>query len=250
MLRACILSYGKDWEDSLSYAEFSYNNSYQTSLRMSPYEALYGRKCRTPLMWYEVGDLIIEGPDFIAAAEDKVAEIRENLRAAQSRQKSYADKRRRPLSFSVGDHVYLKVSPICGTRRFQVRGKLAPRYIGPFLIIKKVGAVAYKLQLPQEMSDVHDVFHVSQLKKCLRIPEEQVTPDTMDLQDDIRYQEVPIRILDTVTRRTRNSTFRICRVQWSRHSEAEATWEREDALQAEFPNLFLDQAQSRGRDST
>jgi hypothetical protein len=135
----------KDWEDSLSYVEFSYNNSYQTSLRMSPYEALYGRKCRTPLMWSEVGDLIIEGPDFIAAAEDKVAEIRENLRAAQFRQKSYADKRRHPLSFSVGDHVYLKVSPIRGTRRFQVRGKLAPRYIGPFPIIKKVGVVAYKL---------------------------------------------------------------------------------------------------------
>jgi hypothetical protein len=135
----------KDWEDSLSYVEFSYNNSYQTSLRMSPYEALYGRKCRTPLMWSEVGDLIIEGPDFIAGAEDKVAEIRENLRAAQFRQKSYADKRRHPLSFSVGDHVYLKVSPIRGTRRFQVRGKLAPRYIGPFPIIKKVGVVAYKL---------------------------------------------------------------------------------------------------------
>jgi ribonuclease HI len=250
MLRACVLSYGKDWEDSLSYAEFSYNNSHQTSLRMSPYEALYGRKCRTPLMWSEVGDRVIEGPDFIAAAEDKVAEIRENLRAAQSRQKSYADKRRRPLSFNVGDHVYLKVSPIRGTRRFQVRGKLAPRYIGPFLIVKKVGAVAYKLQLPQEMSDVHDVFHVSQLKKCLRIPEEQVTPQTIDLQDDLRYQEVPVKILDTVTRRTRNSTFRICRVQWSRHSEAEATWEREDALRAEFPNLFLDQAESRGRDST
>jgi hypothetical protein len=181
MLRACVLSYGKDWEDSLSYAEFSYNNSYQTSLRMSPYEALYGRKCHTPLMWSEVGDRVIEGPDFIAAAEDKVAEIRENLRAAQSRQKSYADKRRRPLSFSVGGHVYLKVSPIRGTHRFQVCGKLAPCYIEPFLIIDKVGAVAYKLQLPQEMSDVHDVFHVSQLKKCLRIPEELVTPETIDL---------------------------------------------------------------------
>jgi hypothetical protein len=128
-----------------------------------------------------VGDRIIDGPDFIAVVEDKVAEIRENLRAAQSRQKSYADKRRRPLSFSVGDHVYLKVYPICGRRIFQVRGKLAPCNIGPFLIIKKVGVVAYKLQLPQEMSYVHDVFHVSQLKKCLRIPEEQVTLETIDL---------------------------------------------------------------------
>ena len=127
---------------------------------------------------------------------------------------------------------------------------MAPRYIGPFPIIKKVGAVAYKLQLPAEMSYVHDVFHVSQLRKCLRVPEEQVAPETIDLQDDLRYQEVPVKILDTVTRRTRNSTVRICRVQWSRHSEAEATWEREDTLRAEFPSLFSSLAESRGRDST
>jgi hypothetical protein len=161
MLRACVLTYGKDWEDNLPYTEFSYNNSYQSSLKMSPYEVLYVRKCRTLLMWSEVGDRIIEGPDFIMTAEDKVAEIRENLKAAQSRQKSYADKRRRALTFSVGDFVYLKVSPIRGTRRFQVRGKLAPRYIGPYPILKRVGAVAYKLHLAEEMSGVHDVFHVS-----------------------------------------------------------------------------------------
>jgi ribonuclease HI len=250
MLRACVLTYGKDWEDSLPYAEFSYNNSYQTSLKMSPFEALYGRKCRTPLMWSEVGDRIVERSDFIEAAEDKVAEIRANLKAAQSRQKSYADKRRRELSFEVGDHVYLKVSPIRGTRRFQVRGKLAPRFIGPFPILKKVGAVAYKIQLPEEMSDVHNVFHVSQLRKCLRVPEEQVVQDTIDLQDDLRYQEVPVKILDTVTRKTRTSTVKLCRVQWSRHSEAEATWEREEALRAEFPHLFQDPPESRGRDST
>jgi hypothetical protein len=98
MLRACVLTYGKNWEDSLPYTEFSYNNSYQSSLKMLPFEALYGRKCRTPLMWTEVGDRIIEGPDFIKEAEDKIAEIRENLKAAQSRQKSYADKRRRTIS--------------------------------------------------------------------------------------------------------------------------------------------------------
>jgi transposase InsO family protein len=126
MLRACVLTYGKDWEKSLSYAEFSYNNSYQASLGMSPFEALYGRKCRTPLMWSEVGERTLLKPSLIKEAEDRVAEIREKLKEAQSRQKSYSDKRRRELSFVVGDFVYLKVSPIRGTRRFQVRGKLAP----------------------------------------------------------------------------------------------------------------------------
>jgi ribonuclease HI len=132
MLRACVLTYGKNWEDSLAFAEFSYNNGYQTSLKKAPFEVLYGRKCRTPLMWSEVGDRIVESPDFIKAVEEKIAEVRENLKIAQSRQKSYADKKRRELKFEIEDHVYLKVSPIRGTRRFHVRGKLAPRYIGPY----------------------------------------------------------------------------------------------------------------------
>jgi len=128
---------------------------------MSPFEALYGRKYRTPLMWSEAGECTLTGPALIKEAEDRVAEIKEKLKAAQSRQKSYADKRRRDLSFEVGDHVYLKVSPIRGTRRFQVQGKLAPRYIGPYQVVKRVGAVAYRIQLPEEMSDIHPVFHVS-----------------------------------------------------------------------------------------
>ncbi|WVZ48906.1 hypothetical protein U9M48_000300, partial [Paspalum notatum var. saurae] len=227
---------------SLPYAEFSYKNSYQASLGMSPFEALYGRKCRTPLMWSEVGERTLTGPALLKEAEDRVAEIREKLKAAQSRQKSYADKRRRELCFEVGDFVYLKVSPIPGTRRFQVQGKLAPRYIGPYQVVKRVGAVAYRIQLPEEMSDIHLVFHVSQLRKCLRVPEEEIVPvETIDLQKDLRYQEVPVKILDTVTKRTRNSEVRICRVQWSRHEVEEATWEREDALKKEFLHLFRNQ---------
>ena len=145
------------------------------------------------------------------------------------------------MIFSEGDFVYLKVSPIRGTRRFQVQGKLAPRYIGPYKVLKRIGAVAYRIQLPEEMSDIHPVFHVSQLRKCLRVPEEQIPVETIDLQKDLRYQEVPVKILDTVTRRTRNSAVRICRVQWSRHGEEKATWEREDALKKEFPHLFRTQ---------
>ncbi|XP_062203796.1 uncharacterized protein LOC133906004 [Phragmites australis] len=157
-------------------------------------------------MWSEVGERTLLGPALIKEAEDRVAEIREKLKATQSRQKSYSDKRRRDLGFQVGEFVYLKVSPIRGTHRFRVRGKLAPRYIGPYEVLQKVGTVAYKIQLPPELADVHEVFHVSQLKKCLRVPEEQVTEDTLDLQDDLRYQEVPVKILDVVSRKTRGST--------------------------------------------
>jgi hypothetical protein len=145
------------------------------------------------------------------------------LKAAQSRQKSYADKKRREASFNPGDFAYLKVSPIRGTRRFQVHGNLAPRYIGPYKVLKRVGAVAYRLELPEEMSDV---FHVSQLCRCLKVLEEKrVSVETIDLQPDLRYQEVPVKILDTVVKRTRTSEVRVCRVQWSRHEIEEATWE-------------------------
>jgi len=157
----------------------------------------------------------------IKEAEEQVAKVRENLKAAQSRKKSYADTRRRPLEFQPGDFAYLKLSPIRGTRRFQVRGNLAPRYIGPY--IERLGVIAYRLELPLEMSDVHDVFHVSQLKQCLRVPEEQAPMEAMDLQLDLQYQERPIKILDVATRQTRRTTVRFCRVQWSNHTEAEAT---------------------------
>jgi hypothetical protein len=118
MLRVCVLTYGKNWEQSLPYTKLSYNNSYQTSLGMSPFEALYGRKCRTPLMWSEAGEHTLTRPALTKEAEERVAEIREKLKVAQSQKKSYADKRRRELCFEVGDFVYLKVSPIRGTRRF------------------------------------------------------------------------------------------------------------------------------------
>ena len=167
MLRACALKYGKSWDKSLPYAEFSYNNSYQTSLQMSPFEALYGRKCRTPLFWNETGESQVFGPEVLRDAEKQVQVIRENQRIAQSRQKSYADNRRRELVFEIGDFVYLKVSPMRGLRRFKIKGKLSPRFIGPFKILDKRGEVAYQLELPPQLSDVHDVFHVSQLKKCL-----------------------------------------------------------------------------------
>jgi hypothetical protein len=153
MLRACALKYGKSWDKSLSYAKFSYNNSYQESLMMALFEMLYGSRCRTPLFWNETRERKIFRPDILQEAEKQVCMVRENLRVAQSRQKSYVDHRRRELSFEVGDLVYLKVSPMRGLRRFKVRGKLAPRFIGSFKILKKRGEVAYQFELPLQLSD-------------------------------------------------------------------------------------------------
>jgi hypothetical protein len=145
-------------------------------------------------------------------AEKQVHMVRENLRVAQSRHKSYADHRRRELSFEVGDFVYLKVSPMRGWRRFNVRVKLTPRFIGPFKILEKRGKVAYQLELPPQLSDVHDVFHISHLKKCLRVPEEQLPMEDLDAKD-LSYQEYPVKILETSERVTRNKKIKMCKVQ-------------------------------------
>jgi hypothetical protein len=148
MLRSCALTYQDQWDECLALAEFSYNNSYQESIKMAPFEALYGRRCRTPLNWSEPGERWFYGVDLVKKMEEKVKQIQKCLKVAQSRQKSYADKRRRPLTFKVGDYVYLKVSPMKEVTQFGVKGKLALRYIGPFQIIQKCGKV-YKLKLPE-----------------------------------------------------------------------------------------------------
>ncbi|WVZ79414.1 hypothetical protein U9M48_026994 [Paspalum notatum var. saurae] len=223
MLRACALTYSTKWDECLPLAEFAYNNSYQKSLNMAPFEALYGRRCRTPLNWSEPGERTTFGPDLVTQAEEQVKFIQSNLKSAQSRQKSYSDKRRRPLVFEKGDHVYLRVSPMKGVHRFGVKGKLAPRYVGPFKITEKCGPVAYRLELPPHLAARHDVFHVSQLKKCLRVPEEEVDTSQIQIEPDLTYEARPIKILDQKQRSTRRNTVNFYKVQWSDHSEEEAT---------------------------
>jgi hypothetical protein len=153
------------------------------------------------------------GPEIIQEAEEQVCIIRENLRVAQTKQKSYTDNRRRPLEFEEGDHVYLKVSPLHGMRRFKVKDKLSPRFIGPFRVFKRVGEMAYQLELPDDISDVYNVIHASQLKKCLRVPEEQLPIEELSVQGDLTYTEYPVKILDTLTRVTRNKVIKMCKVQ-------------------------------------
>ena len=174
MLRACVLDLKGSWEEHLPLVEFAYNNSYQASIQMAPYEALYGRPCRSPICWTEVGESSIIGPDLIRDTSEKVGMIRKRLLTAQSRQKSYADIPRRPLEFESGDHVFLKVMPKRGVIRFGKRGKLSPWYIGPFEVLEQVGAVVYRLALPLSLSSVHEVFHVSMFRKYTPDPTHKV----------------------------------------------------------------------------
>ncbi|GJU85969.1 putative reverse transcriptase domain-containing protein [Tanacetum coccineum] len=161
MLRACAIDFGKGWVNHLPLVEFSYNNSYHASIKAAPFEALYGRKCRSPVCWTEVGEAQILGPELIQETTEKIIQIKQRMQAARDRQKSYADLKRKPMEFQVGDKVMLKVSPWKGVVRFGKRGKLNPRYVGPFKVIERVGEVAYKLELPEELSRVHNTFHVS-----------------------------------------------------------------------------------------
>jgi hypothetical protein len=185
---------------------------------MAPFEALYGRRCRTPLSWSQTGECKIFGPDLVIEAEDKVKTIQTNLKAAQSQQKSYVDIRRRPIQFQIVDLVYLRVSPTRGIQRFGIKGKLAPRYIGPSEIIEICRPVAYHLQLPPQLAAIHDVFHVSQLRKCIKTPTEIIESQTIDIQPDLSYIEHPIRVLDTKERSTRREAIKMLKIQWDHHT--------------------------------
>jgi hypothetical protein len=205
---------------------------------MAPFEVLYGRRCCTPLNWIEPGEKVIFGPDLVEA-EATVHHIQDNLKVMKSHQETYANKRRRSLEFEVGNHVYLRVSPMKGVKMFGVKGKLAPRYIGPFPILEKCGTVAYKLDLPPSLAVVHDIFHVSQLKKCLKAHVDVMLPEVTPLEANLSYPEHPIKVLDQKDHVTRCKKIKFFKIQWSNHSEKEATWESEDILHSRHPDFIL-----------
>ncbi|GJU12581.1 putative reverse transcriptase domain-containing protein [Tanacetum coccineum] len=238
MLRACVIDFGKGWDRHLPLIEFSYNNSYHTSIKAAPFEALYGRKCRSPVCWAEVGDAQLTGPEIVRETTEKIIQIKHRLQASRDRQKCYADKRRKPLEFQVGDKVMLKVSPWKGVIRFGKRGKLNPRYIGPFKILAKVGTVAYRLELPEKLSRVHSTFHVSNLKKCLSDEPLAIPLDEIHIDEKLNFIEEPVEIMDREVKRLKQSRIPIVKVRWNSRRGPEYTWEREDQMQKKYPHLF------------
>ena len=196
MLRACVIEFKGSWDTHLSLMEFAYNNSYQSSISMAPFKALYGRKCRTLVCWDEVGERRLIGKELVHITLDKILIVRDRLKTARDRQKSYADKRHRDLQFKVGDRVFLKVSPWKGVLRFGRRGKLRPRYIGPYEIIARVGPIAYRLDLSPKLSKVHNVFHVSMLCKYIPYPSHVLRDQPVELKDNLTYKEQPMQKVD------------------------------------------------------
>ncbi|KAK6125666.1 hypothetical protein DH2020_040592 [Rehmannia glutinosa] len=205
---------------------------------MAPYEALYGRKCRSPVHWDEVGERTLLGPDMVREMTEAVTQIRQRMGTAQSRQKSYSDQRRRMLEFSEGDQVFLKVALMKGVMRFGKKGKLSPRYIGPFRITERIGDVAYRLDLPASMSRIHGVFHVSMLRKYVANPSHILKYELVELKANMSYEEVPVEILLREVKKLRNKKIALVKVLWRNQSVEEATWEREDEMRAKYPDLF------------
>jgi len=185
-----------------------------------------------------VGEKSVLGLDWVQKTSERVAEIRQHMLNAQSRQKSYADIRRRDLEFQVGDHVLLKVSPTKGIVRFGTKGKLSPRYIGPFQIAARVGKLAYRLELPESMKGVHNVFHVSMLRKYLRDPEHHITLEPVTIEQDLTFEARPVKILEESERILRHRTLKYVKVLWTNQTEREATWELESRMRLKYPELF------------
>ncbi|XP_060170518.1 uncharacterized protein LOC132601455 [Lycium barbarum] len=213
MLRACVLDFKGNWDDHLPLFEFSYNNSYHSSIHMAPFEALYGRRCRSPIRWFEVGEAELLGPDLVYQAMEKVKLIQEHLKTAQSRQKSYSGMRRRDLEFQVDDWVFLKVSPMKGIMRFGKKRKLSPRYIGPY-------------------------------KKFMGDPSLVVPTEILGVKDSLSYEEIPVAILDRQIRKLRTKEIASVKVLWRNQKVEEATWEAEEDMKSRYPHLFEEQEEN------
>ncbi|KAL0550368.1 hypothetical protein IC582_014876 [Cucumis melo] len=238
MLRACVLEFSGSWDSHLHLMEFAYNNSYQATIGMAPFEGLYGKCCRSPVCWGEVGEQRMLGPELVQTTNAAIQKIRARMLTAQSRQKSYADVRRKDLEFEVGDMVFLKVAPMKGVLRFEKKGKLSPRFVGPFEILERIGPVAYRLALPPSLSAVHDVFHVSMLRRYVADPTHIVDFEPLQVSENLSYEEQPVEILAREIKKLRSRDIPLVKVLWQNHGVEEATWEREEDMKTQYPELF------------
>nr|GEV77365.1 putative reverse transcriptase domain-containing protein [Tanacetum cinerariifolium] len=196
------------------------------------------RKCRSPILWAEVREVQLIGVEIMQETTKKISQIKDRLKTARDRQKSYADKRRKPLEFSVGGLVLLKVSPWKGVVRFGKKGKLAPRFVGPFEITKRIGPVAYRLRLHKELNGVYDTFHVSNLKKCLADPTLQIPLEEIQVDAKLNFVEEPAEILEREFKKLKRSRIAIVKVRWNSKRGHEFTWKHEDQMKLKYPHLF------------
>nr|GFA51445.1 putative reverse transcriptase domain-containing protein [Tanacetum cinerariifolium] len=244
MLRTCAIDFGKGWVNHLPLVEFSYNNNYHASIKAAPFEALYGRKCSSPICWTKVGEAQILGPELIQETTEQIIQIKQRMQAARDRQKSCADLKRKPMEFQVEDKVMLKISPWKRVIRFGKWRKLNPRYVGPFKVLERVGDVAYKLDLPEELSRVHNTFHVSNLKKCHADEPLAVPLDGLHVDDKLHFFEEPVEIIDREVKRLKQRCILLVKIRWNSKRGPEFTWEREDQFKQKYPHLFTNRASS------
>nr|GEU74134.1 putative reverse transcriptase domain-containing protein [Tanacetum cinerariifolium] len=245
MLRACVIDFGSCWDRHLPLVEFSYNNSYHASIKAAPYEALYRRKCRSPVCWSEVGDSQLTGPELIRDTTEKIVQIKNHLLAARSRQKSYTYKKLKPLEFKFGDMVLLNVSSWKGAVCFGKRRKLSPRYIRLFKILARVGPVAYTLELLEELKGIHSTFHVLNLNKCFTKDDVIVSIDEIQLDDKLHMIEEIVEVMDREVKQLKQSRIPIVKVRWNSQRGPKFTWECEDQIKKKYPHLFTSKDEAR-----
>ncbi|GJS47544.1 putative reverse transcriptase domain-containing protein [Tanacetum coccineum] len=218
MLRACIMDFEGSWDVHLPLIEFSYNNSYHSSMKCAPFKALYERKGRSPILWVEVGEGQLIRPKIMQETTEKISQIKDRLKTVRDRQKSYADKCRKPLEFGVG--------------------KLVLRFVRPFEIIERIDLVTYQLRLPQDLNGVHETFHVSNHKNCLTDPTLQIPLEEIQFDAKLNFVEEPVEILEREFKKLKRSRIAIVKVRWNSKRGPEFTWEREDQMKLKYPRLF------------
>jgi len=238
LLRVCVLEQGGTWDSHLPLIEFTYNNSYHSSIGMAPFEALYGRRCRTPLCWFESGESVVLGPNIVHQTTEKVKLIQEKMKASQSRQKSYHDKRRKDLEIQEGNHIFLIVTPVTGVRRALKSKKLTPRFIGPYQISERIGTTTYRVRLPPHLSNFHDLFHVSQLRKYVSDPSHVIPRDDVQVRDNLTVETLPVRIEGREVKKLRGKEIPLVKVVWGGVTGESLTWELESKMLESYPELF------------